>query len=85
MQRFRNDFIDAELVERAQDVKEADGGFGQLAVAGAEHHDLFPVGEIEVAVFFFAAVTHEGVAFAFLGDEVGRTFEQAQRCFRRVM
>ena len=82
---FGDDFVDAEVVEGAEDVEEADGGFGEFAFAGAEHHHLDPVGEVEVAVFGFAAVAHEGVAFGGVGDEVGRGFEEAEGGARGVV
>ncbi len=75
---FGDDFVDAEVIEGAEDVEEADGGFGELAFAGAEHHDFDPVGEVDVAVFGFATVAHEGVAFVGIRDEVGGRFEEAE-------
>jgi hypothetical protein len=41
---FGNDFIGTGFVELAEAVEEADGGFGKLAIAGAEGEDLLPIG-----------------------------------------
>jgi hypothetical protein len=74
-----DDFIDAELIERAQDVEEAYGGLWELAAAGTEHHDLFPFMELDVAVFFLSPQAEEGVALAFLGLKFAWTSEETQR------
>lgn len=82
---FGNDLVHAEVIEGAEDVEEADGGLGEFAFAGAEHHDFHPVGEVDVAVFGFAAIAHESIALIGVGDEVGRFVKQPERSARGVV
>jgi hypothetical protein len=69
---FGDDFIDAGFVEGAQDVEEADGGFGEFAAAGAEGFDVVPFVEVHVGAVVIAGVAEEGVAAAVDGVEVLR-------------
>ena len=85
VKRFGDDFIDTHFIEAAEAVEEAHGGLRELSAAGAEHHDLFPVVQADVAVAVLAAEAEEGVAFAFFRLKIGGMREQAQRGARCVV
>ena len=75
---FGDDFVDAEFIEAAEAVEEAEGGLGEFAAAGAEDEDVVPFGEVEEAVFGVAAVAEEGVALAGFGVKILGIFYEAE-------